>query len=113
MVTTSERDRKLFHCPALVTIGIVSGKWKTRALWLLRERPYSFNELRRTLPGISAKVLAEQMYQLEAAGVVAKTKVEKDGQTYSEYSYSPYGLTLIPVLDALGDWGLSHQSDGL
>lgn len=109
MVTTDERDDKLFHCPALTAIRLVAGKWKTRILWLLRERPYNFNEFRRVLTGVSAKVLTEQIKQLEEAGLIAKNSVERDGQTYSEFFYTSYGLSLIPVLDALGEWGLEHQ----
>ena len=109
MVTTEDRDEKLFHCPALTAIRLVSGKWKTRILWLLRERPYSFNELRRTLAGVSAKVLTEQIVQLEEAELISKKKVEIDGQTCSSFSYTSYGLSLVPVLDALGEWGLQHQ----
>jgi DNA-binding HxlR family transcriptional regulator len=109
MVTTYERDDKLFHCPALTTIKLISGKWKTRILWLLRERSHSFNELRRVLPGVSAKVLAEQIAQLEDGGLVYKRKVERDGQTYSDIGYTSYGLSLVPVLDGLGEWGLVHQ----
>lgn len=109
MVTTEDPDAKLFHCPALVTIRLVSGKWKTRILWLLRERPYGFNELRRSLPGVSGKVLADQLSQLEEAGLIRKDRVMKEGQTASSFSYSEYGLSLVPVLDALGNWGLAHK----
>jgi DNA-binding HxlR family transcriptional regulator len=108
MVTTERTDHKLFHCPALTTIKVVSGKWKTRILWVLRERPHNFNELKRTLPGVSAKVLTEQIAQLKNAGLIESKKVEKDGQTFSEFCYTKYGLSLVPALDALGEWGLEH-----
>ena len=109
MVATDEREDKLFHCHALTTIKLISGKWKTRILWLLRERAHSFNELRRTLPGVSGIVLAEQIAQLEDAGLVCKRKVERDGLTYSDIAYTTYGLSLLPVLDGLGEWGLKHR----
>ncbi len=110
-MTGSNDDPKLFHCPALVTLKIVSGKWKTRILWLLRERPYHFNELRQTLPGVSAKVLAEQVRELEEAGVVTRTETSRGGGIHVDYAYSTYGLSLIPVLDAVGNWGLQHMAD--
>lgn len=109
MVTPDERAEKVFRCPALTTIKVVSGKWKTRILWLLRERPYGFNELRRALPGVAAKVLSDQIAQLEEARIVQKTMVPRDGQVFADVSYSSYGLSLIPILDALGNWGLEHQ----
>ena len=109
MVTTDRTDNKLFHCPALTTIKVISEKWKTRILWVLRERPHNFNELKRTLAGVSAKVLTEQIAQLKNAGLIEINRVEKDGQTYSEFRYTKYGLSLVPALDALGEWGFEHQ----
>jgi DNA-binding HxlR family transcriptional regulator len=101
-------DQKLFHCPALTALKVISGKWKTRILWLLRERPYHFGELRRTLPGVSTKVLTEQIRQLEESQILIRNIQSLNGVSYVFYRYSDYGRTLIPALDALGDWGLVH-----
>jgi DNA-binding HxlR family transcriptional regulator len=106
----SPDDPKLLHCPALTAIKTISGKWKTRVLWLLRERPYHFGELHRTLPGVSAKVLTDQISQLEADGLIARTQEVRNGLTYVFYAYSDYGWAIVPVLDALGDWGVTHQA---
>ena len=102
------QDRKLFECPALAAIRVISGKWKTRILWLLRERPMHFGELRKTLAGISAKVLDEQLGQLEADGLIARHEETRGAVRFVRYSYSDYGRSLIPVLDGLGDWGAEH-----
>jgi DNA-binding HxlR family transcriptional regulator len=107
-VTTPDADPKLFHCPALVGIKAISGKWKTRILWLLRARPHHFGEMRALLPGVSAKVLSEQLSQLGADGLIASQEVMRGGVGYSLYDYTQYGRTLIPVLDLLGGWGESH-----
>ncbi len=109
-MTTQGSDQKLFHCPALTALQVISGKWKTRILWLLRDRPYHFGELRRQLPGVSAKVLTEQIYALESEGIVTRTEERQGDVTYVAYAYSDYGRTLIPVLDTLGDWGLRHAA---
>ncbi len=104
-----QRDGKLFDCPALAAVRVISGKWKTRILWLLRERPYHFGDLRKTLPGISAKVLDEQLGQLEDDGLIVRREEMQGGLKFVFYAYSDYGRHLIPVLDALGEWGLQHQ----
>lgn len=101
-------DPKMFDCPALVTIQLVSGKWKTRILWHLRLGSAGFGELRRALPGISAKVLTEHLDELVEDGLVARSQHLDSNLVRSAYSYTDYGLTLIPVLDALGYWGLAH-----
>lgn len=107
-VTSDTNNGKLFHCPALAAMKVVSGKWKTRILWLLRDRPYHFNELKRTLPGVSAKVLTEQIQQLEEDGILMRSEVLRLGVAHVTYAFSDYGRTLIPILDAIGNWGLAH-----
>jgi DNA-binding HxlR family transcriptional regulator len=101
-------DLKLFHCPALTAIKVISGKWKTRILWLLRDGAVHFADLRRTLPGVSAKVLDEQLSQLEADGLITRRREVRAGNTFVFYDYSAYGRSLIPALDVLGNWGLAH-----
>ncbi len=109
-MTAPEDDLKLFHCPALVALKVVSGKWKTRILWLLRERPFHFGDLRRRLPGVSAKVLTDQIRELEEAGVIERNSEVRNGVEHVVYAYSDYGRTLVPALDALGHWGLTHSN---
>lgn len=110
-MTVQSQDGKLFDCPALIAIKVISGKWKTRILWLLRARPVHFGDLRKTLPGISAKVLDEQLGQLEADGLIAREVRMQGGVRYVYYDYTEYGRGLIPVLDGLGDWGLNHRRE--
>ncbi|MEO8244288.1 MAG: helix-turn-helix domain-containing protein [bacterium] len=109
MVTT---DPKLLHCPALVTIKAIAGKWKTRVLWLLRDHPHHFGELRDALPGVSAKVLTDQLRELDAAGLIAARDDLRHGVTYRLYGFTDHGRSLIPILDLLGEWGVKHDALG-
>lgn len=61
------------------------------------------------MPGISAKVLSEQLKQLEEDGLIAVRDEARQGIIYSIYDYSDYGRSLIPVLDRLGEWGIVHE----
>jgi DNA-binding HxlR family transcriptional regulator len=108
-VTINPHDPKLLHCPALAAIRAISGKWKTRVLWLLRERPHHFGEMKGLLRGVSAKVLSEQLKQLANDGLVGPQEVMRGGVLFMVYDYTDYGRTLIPVLDLLGTWGLVHE----
>lgn len=108
-MTTPAPDPKLLHCPALVTIKAVSGKWKTRILWLLRDRPHHFGELKARLPGVSAKVLSEQLHQLGQDDLVQPNEKMRGSVAYMIYDYTVYGRTLVPILDALGGWGVGHE----
>lgn len=109
-VSGADETDKLFDCPALLAIRLISGKWKTRILWLLRERPYHFGELRKVLPGVSAKVLDEQLTELELDGLVERSEAYRGRVRVVSYAYSDYGRSLIPVLDGLGNWGLEHRA---
>jgi DNA-binding HxlR family transcriptional regulator len=99
---------KLRDCPALFTLKVLSGKWKTRILWALRPCPKRFGQLRRELPDASAKVLTAQLRELESAHIIRRTVSKEGAVIVVEYAYTPFGKTLIPALDALGEWGLKN-----
>jgi DNA-binding HxlR family transcriptional regulator len=103
-------DPKLADCPALVTVKLISGKWKTRILWHLRRGACGFGELERALTGISPKMLSEHLAGLQQDGLIVRSTERHGRILHSVYDYSDYGRTLIPVLDAIGDWGLVHAA---
>lgn len=109
-MTGVDNEIKLVRCPALITLRVISGKWKTRILWLLRSDGMQFNQLKRNLKGISAKMLSEHLRQLENDGVITNIRDDMDYPHTSVYEYTEYGRTLIPVLDSIGQWGSEHES---
>jgi len=107
-VSTPKADPKMVDCPALFTIQLISGKWKTRILWHLRNGAAGFGELKRALPGISPKVLTQHLDALVSDGLLARSQRIEANVAYSSYDYTDYGRTLLPVLDALGNWGVDN-----
>jgi DNA-binding HxlR family transcriptional regulator len=91
-------------CPVQATINALSGKWKVQAVWRLSFGPLRFAELRNLLRGVSEKVLAAQLRELEKDGVVHRTAVASSPPKVT-YSLSPSGERLIPMLEALCHWG--------
>ncbi|EKF17411.1 winged helix-turn-helix transcriptional regulator [Nitratireductor pacificus] len=91
---------------ALETIG---GKWKTDLLWALHLKPHRFAELRRLLPGISEKMLAQQLRQMEADGLISRHAFDEMPPRV-EYAITPHGLTLNRAVTALSEWGKEHES---
>jgi len=73
-------------------------------VWRLSFGPLRFAELRNLLRGVSEKVLAAQLRDLEKDGVISRTVVRSSPPKVT-YSLSPSGQTLIPLLEDLGDWG--------
>jgi DNA-binding HxlR family transcriptional regulator len=99
---------KYADCPVTATIAVVGGKWRPRILWRLREGPARFGELRRIV-GVSEKVLSQNLKALEDAGVIRRTRGTAGAVVTAQCEFSDYGRTLIPVLDAMGAWGLRHR----
>lgn len=100
---------KMHDCPVLETIKAMGGKWKPRILWRLREGPATFGDLRRVV-GVSEKVLQENLLALTRDGLISRTPSKVGEVVYVEYRYTGYGLSLVPVLDAMGSWGLAHAA---
>jgi DNA-binding HxlR family transcriptional regulator len=102
---------KMHDCPVLATIKAMGGKWKPRILWKLREGPANFGDLRRVV-GVSEKVLHENLRALERDGLISRTPAKIGEVVYVEYRFTDYGLSLAPVLDAMGNWGVIHGARG-
>lgn len=90
---------------ALYAIG---GKWKLPIIVALLEGESRFNALQRTIEGISAKVLAAELRELELNGFVRR-EVLVGPPVVVEYHLTPYSKTLNAVLDALAAWGQKHR----
>jgi DNA-binding HxlR family transcriptional regulator len=99
---------KMQDCPVMTTVVIVGGRWKPRILWHLRSRAASFGELQRATQA-SERMLSKSLRELEAHQVITRTVVQIGKVVTTQYAFSVYGLTLTPVLDAMGNWGLQHQ----
>lgn len=87
---------------------VLYGKWKIRLLWFINEGHKRPSELQRKIPDASRRVLNIQLKELEDHGLVSKV-IFPVVPPKVEYSLTEFGLTLIPVLSALGNWGDSNQ----
>lgn len=91
------------------TLSMLSGKWKMVILYLLSEdQPIRFNELRRQVGSITYKMLSDQLKELEADGIVIRKEYPQIPPKV-EYRLSARGESLMPVLDAMCNWGLENQ----
>jgi DNA-binding HxlR family transcriptional regulator len=97
---------------ALTGIGdalyVVGGKWKLRVVIALRSGNKRFNELQRTITGISARVLSHELRELEMNGFI-KRNVFTQIPVIVEYELTEYSNSLDPVLTALSEWGIMHR----
>lgn len=96
-----------FICPVEVTLSVMGGKWKPVILYHLRGQTYRFNELRRLMPAVTHKMLAQQLDELERDGLIQRT-VYDEMPLRVEYSLTEYGRTLTPILEMMSQWGQVH-----
>ena len=94
-------------CPLYTAIGVIEGRWKPMLYQRLGRAPSGFGELHRAMPGISRKVLTEQLRQMECDDLVARRETG-DRLGSVEYALTPYGESLGPVFRALWQWGTAH-----
>jgi DNA-binding HxlR family transcriptional regulator len=100
---------ELPECPVATTVQLIGNKWKIFVIQRLLDRPWRFNELARSIPGISEKVLSQNLKALEADGIIVRT-VYAEVPPRVEYSLSPVGESLRPLIMSLADWGESYKA---
>jgi len=88
---------------------VIGGKWKLRIIIALQEGNKRFNEIQRTVEGISARVLSNELKELELNGFITRN-VYADIPVTIEYELTGYSDTLQPVLKALSEWGAMHKA---
>lgn len=98
--------------PVENTLRVIGGKWKPLILWHLMEGTKRFGELKKVIPGITQKMLTQQLRELEADQLVHR-EVYAQVPPKVEYSLTEFGGTLAPVLDLLCDWGKTYEQQVL
>lgn len=94
-----------YHCEKELTLSIISGKWKVVILWHLGvEGTHRFSELQRLFPGISHKILSNQLRDLIEDGIVHR-EVIPEAPPKVEYSMTELGMTLLPIVEMMYEWG--------
>lgn len=103
-----QNKENLPECPVATTVQLIGNKWKLLILRNLRMRPWRFNELQKSLEGISQKVLTQSLRSMEADGLIVRT-VYAEVPPRVEYSLSELGKTIRPILDAMEQWGNDYK----
>ncbi len=99
-----------YNCPVEAALGMIGGKYKTVILYHLKDQTLRYSELKTILSNATPKMLTQQLRELEADGIVLRT-VYPVVPPKTEYSLTEFGKTLIPVIDAICDWGTEYLWD--
>ncbi len=95
-------------CHVRDALEILVGKWKPIILLhLLKKSPQRFSELKQSLPGITQKMLTNQLRELEQEDIIQRV-VYPAVPPKVEYSMTEYGKSLEPILNAMHEWGTKH-----
>ncbi|MGC4942951.1 winged helix-turn-helix transcriptional regulator [Kribbella sp. DT2] len=99
--------KRSYTCGFDAAIAVMGGKWKGLILFSLGDGPLRFGELRRSVPGISERMLILQLREMETSGLVHR-EVYQQVPPKVEYSLTTFGESLNKALAPLGEWGEEH-----
>lgn len=95
------------NCPVSATLNLVGGKYKALILWHLAEKKLRFSQLNKLIPGATAKMLTQQLREMEAQNLIHR-EVYPVVPPKVEYSLTDLGISLMPVLVAMRNWGADY-----
>ncbi len=95
---------ELPECPVATAVSLIGGKWKLLIIRNLKNRPWRFNELQRDLEGISQKVLTDSLRQMIDDGLVYRNDYHENPPRV-DYGLTDFGREMLPIIDALADFG--------
>lgn len=96
---------KEYPCCTSLTMGVIGGKWKTVILYHLLDGTLRYNELRRKMSNVTERTLSLQLKTLVEDGIVKRKVFTTKPPLKVEYSLTPLGKTLIPLIQSIADWG--------
>ena len=102
------KDDILPSCPVATTVSLIGSKWKLLILRNLMERPWRFNELQKSIEGISQKALTEALRSMQEDGLVNRTAYPEVPPRV-EYSLTELGESMRLILKAMENWGNTYK----
>ena len=105
------RPNPVEGCPLTAALAAIGGKWKLIIVYFLAESPKHFAALRKAMPGISQKVLTQQLRELISDGIVNR-KAKGAVPAPVEYSLTEYGRSVLPLVEDVRLWGRAHLERG-
>ena len=97
-------------CPVQYTMQFLAGKWQIAILWNLSKQPLRFGELKKHIAGITDKILMKELQFFVDKEIVYRKKFDEAPKRV-DYSLSPFGRSLLPVINQIVEWGYAHLQD--
>lgn len=96
------------ECPVATTVSLIGSKWKLLIMRNLLIRPWRFNELQKSIDGISQKALTDALRSMEADGIVIRTAYPEVPPRV-EYSLTEQGESMRPIIKSMENWGMAYK----
>lgn len=106
----SNTDSLYIGCPVQYARQFIAGKWQMGILWNLKNQSMGFGEIKSKLPGLSDKILMQELDFFVQKKIIHRNTVEFQ-TTKTEYALSSIGLSLIPVINSIVEWGYLYLQD--
>jgi DNA-binding HxlR family transcriptional regulator len=94
-------------CPVATILSLIGGKYKALIIWHISEGALRYSELQRVIPKATAKMLTQQLRELEADGILSR-EVFAQVPPRVEYELTELGRSILPILGMMYDWGLGY-----
>lgn len=101
---------KHYNNPVELSLDVIGGKWKMPILWRLKDKPWRYSELKKSIGKITHKMLAQQLKELEEDGLISR-KVFASVPPKVEYSITEKGKKTLPIIESLRTWGENFKED--
>jgi DNA-binding HxlR family transcriptional regulator len=111
MANTIVRKNKNFipgNCPVGFTMNIIGGKWKPSIIYMIRTERNRYSLLLKNITEISKQTLTNQLRELESDGIIER-KIFAEIPPKVEYTITPYGSTLLPIIDSMSKWARENS----
>jgi DNA-binding HxlR family transcriptional regulator len=96
-------------CPVATILSLIGGKYKALIIWHLSKGPLRYSELQRLIPKATAKMLTQQLRELERDEILDR-EVFPQVPPRVEYELTKLGLSILPILEKMYEWGLDYLS---
>jgi len=97
-------------CPVATTVQLIGSKWKLLIMRNLLTGTQRFGELKKSIPGISQKVLTDSLRSMEEDGIITR-KVYAEVPPRVEYSLNELGESMRPIISAMEQWGTAYKNN--
>jgi DNA-binding HxlR family transcriptional regulator len=109
VVSRKNKDFNPGNCPVTHCMNRIGGKWKILLIYAISRKCNRFSMLQRAIPLISKQMLVNQLRELEEDGIIDRI-IYAEIPPRVEYEVTEYGMSLMPVISVLQDWGVKDLS---